>query len=44
MRIARSLLLAFLLCLGTVSWLSFTGFDQPSLASCDPPPDPPKRK
>lgn len=42
MRIARSLALAFLLGLGTVSLLGTIDFHQSSLASCDPPSDPPK--
>ncbi len=42
MRGIRSLALALLLCLGTVSLIGLMDFYQPGLASCDPPPDPPK--
>lgn len=42
MKITRSLLLNCLLCLSTISLVSFSGFYQASLASCDPPPDQPK--
>lgn len=44
MKAMRSLFLVFLLCLGTVSCLHWMGWSQPALASCDPPPEPPKRK
>ncbi len=39
MKIMRSLVLA---CAGAVLMLGLTGFYQSSLASCDPPPAPPK--
>lgn len=44
MKITRSWFLNSLLCLSAISLVSFGGFYQASLASCDPPPDQPKSK